>query len=195
MGWIDYKKAHDMVLHRWMIEAMKMVGTTDNIVNLFENNKETCRTELTACNESLGEFDIRRGIFQGDSFSPLLFVVVLIPLSIILNKTDLGYVTSRNQKLNHLLFMDDLKLYAKSERELDSLIQTVRIFSDNVGMVFGLGKYAVLVLMRGKMVRTEGIELPDKKRTREVILDRYKYLGVLQLDSIMNREMKGKRQK
>ena len=152
MGWIDYKKAHDMVLHRWMIEAMKMVGTTDNIVNLFENNKETCRTELTACNESLGEFDIRRGIFQGDSFSPLLFVVVLIPLSIILIKTDLGYVTSRNQKLNDLLFMDDSKLHAKSERELDSLIQTVRIFYDDVGMVFGLDKYAVLVLMRGKMV-------------------------------------------
>ena len=147
---------------------------------------------MIACNESLGEVDIRRGIFQGDSFSPLLFVVVLIPLSIILNKTDLGYVTSRNQKLNHLLFMDDLKLYAKSERELDSLIQTVRIFSDDVGMVFGLDKCAVLVLKRGKMVRTEGIELPDGKRMREVNLDGYKYLGVLQLDSIMNREMKVK---
>ena len=58
---------------------------------------------------------------------------------IILNETDLGYVTRRNQKLNHLLFKDDLKLYANSERELDSLIQTVRSFSD-VGMVFGLDK-------------------------------------------------------
>ena len=108
MGWIDYKKAYDMVPHRWLIEAMKMVGIADNIVNLFENSKETWRTELIACNESLGEVDIRRGIFQGDSFSPLLFVVVLIPLSIILNETDFGYVASRNQKLNHLLFMDDL---------------------------------------------------------------------------------------
>ena len=88
--------------------------------------------------------------------------------------------------------MDDLKLYAKSERELDSLIQTVRIFSDDVGMVFGLGKCAVLVLKRGKMVRTEGIELPNGKRMREVNLAGYKYLGVLQLDSIMNREMKKK---
>ena len=47
------------------------------------------------------------GSFKENSFSPLLFVVVLIPLLIILNKTDLGYVTSRNQKLNHLLFMDN----------------------------------------------------------------------------------------
>ena len=155
-----------MVSHRWMIEAMKMVGIADNIVNLFENSKETWGTELITCNEGLGEVDIWRGIFQGDSFSPLPFVVVLIPLLIILNETDLGYVTSRNQKLNHLLFMDDLKLYARSERELDSLIQTVRIFSDDVGMLFGLDKCAVLVLKRGKTVRTEGIELPDGKHMR-----------------------------
>ena len=135
------------------------------------------------------EVDIRRGIFLGDSFSPLLFVVVLIPLSIILNETDLEYVTNRNQKLNHLLFMDDLRLYVKSKRELDLLIQTVRTFSD-VGMVFCLDNCALLVLKREKMVRTEGIKLPDGKCMREVNLDGYKYLGVLQFDSVMNREIK-----
>ena len=88
--------------------------------------------------------------------------------------------------------MDDLKLYAKSERELDSLIQTVMIFSDDVGMVFGLDKCAVLVLQREKMVQTEEIELSDGNRIREVNFDGYKYLGVLQLDSIVNREMKEK---
>ena len=41
MGWIDYKKAYDIVLHYWMIEAMKMVGIADNIMNLYENSKET----------------------------------------------------------------------------------------------------------------------------------------------------------
>ena len=51
---------------------MKMVRTTNNvnnIVNLFENSKDTWRIELLACNESLGEVDIRREIFQGDFFS------------------------------------------------------------------------------------------------------------------------------
>ena len=77
---------------------------------------------MTAYNESLREVDMRRGIFQGDSFSPLLFVIVLIPLSLILHETDLRYAASQNQKFNNLLFLDDLKLYAKRERELDSLI-------------------------------------------------------------------------
>ena len=52
----------------------------DNIVNLFKSSKETWETELTACNESLGQVDIKREIFQKDNFLPLLFVVVLIPL-------------------------------------------------------------------------------------------------------------------
>ena len=80
------------------------------------------------------------------SFRGFLFHLCLL----LLNEKDLGYVTSRNHKLNHLLFMDDLKLYAKSERELDSIIQAVRIFSDDIGMVFGLDKCAVLFLKRRK---------------------------------------------
>ena len=83
-----------MVPHCWMIEAMKMVRIADNIVNVFENSKETWITEQTACNESLGEVDIGRGIFQGDSFLSLLFVVVLIHLPITLNETDLRCITS-----------------------------------------------------------------------------------------------------
>ena len=59
-------------------------------------------------------------------------------------------------------------------------------------MAIGLDKCFVLVLRRGKVVRTEGIELPDEKRMREVNLDGYKYLGKLQLDSNMNKEMKEK---
>ena len=40
MGWIDYKNTYDIVPHRWMIEAMKMVGIADNVEKLFEKRKE-----------------------------------------------------------------------------------------------------------------------------------------------------------
>ena len=39
---------------------------------------------LRAGNSELGKFDIKRGIFQGDSLSPLVLVLALIPLSLIL---------------------------------------------------------------------------------------------------------------
>ena len=40
----------------------------------------------------------------------------------------------RKEKINHyLLFMDDLKLYSRNEKELDSLVQTIHIFSKDKG--------------------------------------------------------------
>ena len=36
--------------------------------------------------------------------------------------------------------MDDIKLYAKSDEELKGLLSMVKIFSDDIGMEFGLGK-------------------------------------------------------
>ena len=66
----------------------------------------------------------------------------------------------------------------------------MNIFSDDVGVVVGLDKCVVLVLKKLKMVRAEGIKLLDRKRMRDVKLDGWKYLGVLQLYSIMNRDVK-----
>ena len=43
-------------------------------------------------------------------------------------------------KINHLLFMDDLKLYAKSERGLDSLVQTVNVLSSDIVIEFWVKK-------------------------------------------------------
>ena len=55
-------------------------------------------------------------------------------------------VGEKEYKLKHLLFMDDLKLCAKSEEQIDSLIQTTHIFSTDIGMEFGIKKCGVLVL-------------------------------------------------
>ena len=68
-----------------------------------------------------------------------MFVLALIPLSLILRKVKAAYEFSGSKvKINHLLFMDDLKLYSRNEKELDSLVQTIRIFSKDKGMEFGI---------------------------------------------------------
>ena len=75
--------------------------------------------ELTCAQEVLGGVKIMRGIFQGDSLSLLLFVSALIPLTHILRKSKPGYEFSGSgEKINYLLYMDDLKLYRIIEKEL-----------------------------------------------------------------------------
>ena len=84
-------------------------------------------------------------------------------------------------KINHLLFTDDLKLYTRNEKELDSLVQTKRVFSKDIGMEFGIEKCAMLVIEKGKTVKSISIELPDGtviKSLQEGVS--YKYLGILE---------------
>ena len=85
--------------------------------------------------------DVKCGIFQGDSLSPLIFCLALAPLSQILNDTGYGYKI-HNRYINHLFYMDDLKLFAKNDNDLEGMLQTVKTVSDDIGMTFGLDKCA-----------------------------------------------------
>ena len=193
MGWIDYRKAYDMVPYSWIVEMLELVNVADNVKGLLCGSMRNWKSVLTSNEEVLGEVRIKRGIFQGDSLSPLLFVLSMIPLTIFLKRENIGYKFGKEQKMtNHLLYMDDLKLYDRSEQELESLIDVVRVFSRDIGMEFGLEKYAVLVLKQGIKVRCEGIVLPDGQMMGEVDENGYKYLGVLEGADIMQKEMKEK---
>ena len=59
--------------------------------------------------------------------------------------------------------MDDSKLYSRSEKGLGSLVWTVCVFSEDVGMEFGIKKCTMLVMEKGKIMKSVGIELPDGK--------------------------------
>ena len=189
MAWVDYKKAYDMVPHSWIIECLKMAQVPQNVTSFLERSMRNWKTELTSCGTSLGTVDIKRGIFQGDSLSPLIFVICMIPMSKVLRNAKAGYRLG-DMKINHLLFMDDLKMFAKSKNEIDSLVSTVQVISQDIGMQFGINKCGVIIMKRGKLVKSEDIRLTNGESIKEVSDQGYKYLGILELDKIKEKEMK-----
>ena len=64
--------------------------------------------------------------------------------------------------------MDDLKLYGKNSSQIDSLVQTVWSYSEDIRMKFGIDKCGVLELEGGREVKREGIEFPNGKRMKQV---------------------------
>ena len=117
----------------------------------------------------------------------------MIPLTLTLRKGAASYEWGNKEfRINHLLLMDDLKLFAKNQDQIDSLVQTVHLFSEDIGMQFGLNKCGVLVLKRGKIVKQNGITFPNGQMMKEIDESGYKYLGIVEVDKIKEKEMKDK---
>ena len=94
------------------------------------------------------------------------------------------------------MYMKDVKLFAKNEKEQENLMQTVRIYSQDIGMEYGMEECAMLVMKSGKRHLTDGMELPNQDKIRTLReKETYKYLGILEADTIKQVEMKDKIQK
>ena len=60
-------------------------------------------------------------------------------------------------------------------------------------MEFGIEKCAMLIMKSDKRHTTDGIELPNKEKIRTFgENDAYKYLGILEADTIKQMQMKDK---
>lgn len=89
--------------------------------------------------------------------------------------------------------MDDLKTYAKNDVEQTGLLRTIKSFSDDIGMEFGLDKCAKATFQRGQLANSSNIELNVNTVIQELEQEgTYKYLGVNEGDGIQHSQMKEK---
>ena len=160
-------------------------------LKIFKQSMKKQTTNLESNRESLRLVDIRRGVFQRDSLSSLLFLICLIPMSTLLRRTKQGYSLSKNpkNKINYLLYMDDLKLYIKNKDEFESLVETVRIFTEDVRMSF-VQKCAMLTIKRGMKEDDMGILLLDDRMMKDLGEGEYRHLGVLKACKIKIEKIK-----
>ena len=149
-----------MVPQNWIIDCLKMFKINGEVYTM-----PNWRVELTAIGKSLSEGKTQRRIFLGDAVSPLLFVIVMMPLNHMLRKCTGWHILHKSQeKINRLMYTDDTKLLAENEKELETVIQTMRIYSQDIGME----KCVKIIMKSRKRHRTEGIELPNQEKSESL---------------------------
>lgn len=202
MAYIDYKKAFDSVPHSYLINLLEIYKIDPLIVGFMRYAMRGWRTTLFLTDgervlKSRAVY-IRRGIFQGDSLSPLWFCLALNPLSRALNSTSWGYQIHygvERQIVTHSFYMDDLKLYAASVDQLHQMLRLTEKISKDIRMEFGIDKCKSVHLQHGHLVQTSGFELDNIDN--EIMTDlidgeSYKFLGFMQLKHIHHTEIKKK---
>ena len=84
MTWVDFRKAYGMVPRMSMIKALKLIDAAPNVIALLKSTLIDRKTELILGRISVGEVNINKDTFQGDSLSLLLFIISLVALTLVL---------------------------------------------------------------------------------------------------------------
>ena len=178
--WIDVKKAFDSVDHDYLINCIEKLNLPSWIQKFLKSI--TCRWKLNIRfnNEDLMQKKVERGILQGDSLSPLLFVLCMDPLSRKLNgaypKAEVA-LEKESYTCNHLLFIDDLKLFSESDENMAQMVTETEKFFETIGLEINKKKSA------------SNTEMCEKNALVLDATQGYKYLGITE-----NRESKVSRE-
>ena len=79
----------------------------------------------------------------------------VIPLTLVLRKSTAGYDLAKD--LN-IFLMEEIKLFGKSEDQIDSLVQAVQLLSEDIRMESVLKTCSVLSSDRGVKLSPVGVE-------------------------------------
>jgi len=116
--------------------------------------------------------------------------VALNPLSYLLNRTNYGFGIhcgdQEMQRLNHLLYVDDIKLHAATNNQLQELLRLTRTFSRDIKMLFGIEKCKTLGIAKGKLEMRNFTTEDDDTMEPMNEDDMYRYLSHMQAKQIMH---------
>lgn len=172
LAWFDYAKAYDSISHDYLIFVLQKLGFPSQVYKCIMNIMQTWSVRyIGKGNEISDPLRIKRGILQGDTMSPYLFCIGLIPITFIINTEFPAIEISKRFQdpinISHAFYMDDLVVYYQTNRKSD-VIKTVDEASRVAGLLLNFTKCATL-----DVSGSNNSDIPDIG-----ILGTYKYLGI-----------------
>lgn len=80
VAFIDFKKVFDSVHHKALLESLDYYGLGARLIDLISRLYNNCKSDMFLNHSTSSTFPINRGVRQGDTLSPLLFILILNPL-------------------------------------------------------------------------------------------------------------------
>jgi hypothetical protein len=147
---LDLEKAYDHVNWDFLLALLHRCGFLETWRKWIHFCISTVRFSIMINGSSCGFFESSRGLRQGDSLSPLLFVVVMEALNKLLMRAEEGHflrcfeVQGRNNNplmISNLLFADDTLIFCDADvDQIGYLKCTLLCFEAVSGLRVNLGK-------------------------------------------------------
>ena len=176
----DVRKAFDSINHNLLIETLEYYQVPFKIVKSVEHMMTNWQLIPHYNKESTIEpIKLRRGVMQGDSLSPLLFILYINVISQSLNEeiekieiTDTEGDEPFTAHVNHFFYVDDLKIIVNDPSEAVKAHQLVKETMKAIALEVNIGKCG--------LAAHNDIDIPEELREmpRNNNADPYRYLGI-----------------
>ena len=134
LTYIDCKKAFDSIHQEAIFIALEKYGVSEKMILTIRQLYKNCNSHLVINNSQGKNFNIERGVRQGDTLSPLLFITTINGILDWIEDSQEGYVMMQGLKIGALAYCDDIVLVAPSKKDTKKLFKKLKAFCEWAGL-------------------------------------------------------------
>jgi len=175
-AFIDLRKCFDFIDRDMMLYKLLLNGISGKVYNAIKNIYQSSISCVKINNKVTEWFDCKTGVKQGDNMSPTIFSVFANDLVSDINDLDLGFEFD-GRKLSALLYADDIAVCARSEEDLQCILDTLHNWCKRWRVLINTDKSKCMHFRKASAKQSEFVFTIGENMLETV--DSYKYLGVI----------------
>eukprot|EP00924_Labyrinthula_sp_SR-Ha-C_P015786 snap_masked-scaffold_4-processed-gene-9.38-mRNA-1 protein AED:0.44 eAED:0.47 QI:0/-1/0/1/-1/1/1/0/900 len=152
---IDFAKAFDSISHKFMKLALEEHHVPKKLIKLITTLYDKTKVFVSDSGEKSSLVNIKRGVLQGDSLSPSIFILCLDSIMKRIKNNTLQGTNLHNQTFRYFAFADDLVILTRNDEEIIRFVTQLQNLQQLTGLKINVSKTKV-------MLTSEGYNLVDK---------------------------------
>eukprot|EP00924_Labyrinthula_sp_SR-Ha-C_P002613 augustus_masked-scaffold_13-processed-gene-1.0-mRNA-1 protein AED:1.00 eAED:1.00 QI:0/-1/0/0/-1/1/1/0/1019 len=152
---IDFAKAFDSISHKFMKLALEEHHVPKKLIKLITTLYDKTKVFVSDSGEKSSLVNIKRGVLQGDSLSPSIFILCLDSIMKRIKNNTLQGTNLHNQSFRYFAFADDLVILTRNDEEIISFVTQLQNLQQLTGLKINVSKTKV-------MLTSEDYNLVDK---------------------------------
>lgn len=177
VAFLDLEKAFDSIPRQQIWTSLKKRGINLSLIDAIKSIYKRTRNYVRTGNQQSEEFITKEGLRQGGVLSPTLFNVlmddVIKEVKEKVRKHSVGYRNMEHIQISECAFADDLVVYAKNEKDLQTNLDIWKTALQKRNLKINAEKTKVMLI--GKENKELEIQLNGNRMEQ---VETFKYLGV-----------------